>query len=116
MADNIKVYHNPRCSKSRMALSYLSEKGLNFKVIEYLKENPSKSELSNLIKELGISPNDLVRKGEEEYKSLKNKESFTDEDWINAMTVYPKLIERPIVVKNGKAVVARPTEKIDEIL
>lgn len=115
-ANKIRVYHNPRCSKSRMALAYLNEKGLDYKVVEYLKETPTKKELTAIVKELGIEPIELIRKSEEEYKALKDKKSYSSEDWINAMVEFPKLIERPIVIGNGKAVVARPTEKIDEIL
>lgn len=99
-----------------MALAYLNDKGLEYDVIEYLKETPTKKELTKIVKELGIDAIELVRKSEDDYKSLKNKESFNSEDWINIMIEFPKLIERPIVIKNGKAVVARPTEKIDEIL
>lgn len=117
MADNtIKVFHNPRCSKSRMALSYLDDKGVSYQVVEYLKERPNAKELKEIVDLLNMKPLDLVRKNEEAYKLLKGKDQFTDQNWIDAMVENPKLIERPIVIHNSKAVVARPSERIDEIL
>lgn len=109
------VYHNSRCSKSRCALDYLSEKQIEFTVIEYLKETPSKRELKSLLKKLGMKAQDLIRKNEDEYKSLFEGKTLSENEWINAMIKYPKLIERPIVVKGDKAIIARPTEKIDDL-
>lgn len=112
----IVVYHNPRCSKSRCALDFLTERQLDFSVVEYLKEVPSKAELGSIIDQLGISPEALIRKGEEEYKLHFKGKTLSNEEWMEAMLQFPKLIERPIVVVGGKAVVARPTERILELL
>lgn len=116
MSDKVLVYHNARCSKSRCALDFLNEKGIEFEVVEYLKDIPTKAELTEIIAKLGIRPEELIRKGEEEYKSLYKGKNLSDSEWIDAMLAHPKLIERPIVLKNAKAVVARPTERILEVL
>ncbi|TNF46587.1 MAG: arsenate reductase (glutaredoxin) [Bacteroidetes bacterium] len=112
----IKVYHNPRCSKSRCALDYLNEKGIQFDVIEYLNAPFTKDELRDVLNKLGISAEELLRKNETEFKENFKGKTLSNEEWIDAMIKFPKLIERPIVVNQDKAVVARPTEKIDEIL
>lgn len=116
MSDKVLVYHNARCSKSRCALDFLNEKGIEFDVVEYLKELLTKTELTEIIQKLGIRPEELIRKGEEEYKTLYKGKNLSDSEWIDAMLAHPKLIERPIVLKNTKAVVARPTERILEVL
>ncbi len=116
MSNKVLVYHNARCSKSRCALDFLTEKGVEFEVVEYLKDIPTKAELTEIIAKLGIRPEELIRKGEEEYKSLYKGKKLSDSEWIDAMLAHPKLIERPIVLKNAKAVVARPTERILEVL
>lgn len=112
----IKIYHNPRCSKSREALKLLEEKGENFEIIKYLETPPSESELKNLIKLLKINPIDLVRTKESEWiVNFKGKE-LTDEEIIDAMIKFPKLMERPIVIKSDKAAIGRPIENILAIL
>lgn len=116
MANGITVYHNSRCSKSRCALEFLQEKNLDFEVIEYLKDVPTKTQLKTLIAQLGIKPQELIRTSEEEFKTHFKGKNLSDDEWIDAMVKFPKLIERPIVVKNGKAVIARPTERINELL
>jgi arsenate reductase len=116
MANKITIYHNSRCSKSRCALEFLQEKNLDFEVIEYLKDVPTKTQLKTLIAQLGIKPQELIRTSEEEFKSHFKGKNLSDDEWIDAMVKFPKLIERPIVVKNGKAVIARPTERINELL
>lgn len=112
----ITVYHNPRCSKSRSALAYLEEKNQSYEVVEYLKTPPTKQLLTELIAQLGISAEELVRKSEAEFKEHFKGKKLSEEQWIDAMIDYPKLIERPIIMKDGKAVIARPTEAIDSIL
>ena len=112
----IVVYHNPRCSKSRCALDFFTERQLDFTVVEYLKDLPTKAKLTAIIEQLGIAPEALIRKGEEEYKLHFKGKSLSNDEWIEAMLQFPKLIERPIVVVGGKAVVARPTERILELL
>lgn len=112
----IKIYHNPKCSKSRAGLKYLEDKGISAEVIDYIKSPISVKELKEIIKKLGIKPLDLIRKKEDIFvKEYKNK-SLTDDEWLNVMAENPRLIERPVVINGNKAVIARPTEKIEEIL
>jgi arsenate reductase (glutaredoxin) len=115
MAD-IKIYHNPRCSKSRLGLAYLNEKGLSVDVILYLEQKFNTKELKELINKLSITPFELLRTNEEIYKQDIKGKSLSDKELIEWMVNYPQLIERPIVVKDKKAVIARPVEKIDELL
>ena len=112
----MKIYHNNRCRKSREGLAILEASNLPFEIINYLENPPTKEELENILILLGIKPIELVRKNEAIWKeNFKNKE-LSDNDIINAMLQHPKLIERPIVVKNNKAVIGRPPEKIKELL
>ncbi len=111
-----KIYHNPRCSKSRQALQILEEKNVNIQVIEYLKEVPSKEELIDLIDKLGIQPHELIRKGELIFKENYKGKTLTQEEWVNAMVDHPKLIERPIVVHGNHAIIGRPPEKVLELI
>ena len=114
---NVTIFHNPRCSKSRSALQLLQEKGIEPDVVEYLKCTPSAEELENLLNLLGIAPRDLMRKGEDVYKQLGlNDPSLERKALIAAMVEHPILIERPIVVANGKAAIGRPPEKVLDIL
>jgi len=112
-----KIYHNPRCSKSRQTLALLNENEMDVEIVEYLKTPPSRKELTGIIKMLGIKPRDLLRKGEKEYKEagLNNME-LSDKEIIDAMLEHPKLIERPIVIKDGQARIGRPPELILEIV
>ncbi len=112
----IKIYHNPRCSKSREALKLLEEKEEKFEVIKYLETPPSASELKNVIQLLNITPIELVRTKESEWKENFADKELTDAEIIAAMVQFPKLIERPIVVKSEKAAIGRPIENILEIL
>ena len=112
----IKIYHNPRCSKSRQGLEILNDSGKDFEIINYLKNPITVKELTNIVNLLHIEPIDLIRKNEIIWKSeYKNKE-LTNDEIIIAMIKNPKLIERPIVINNEKAVIGRPSEKIKEIL
>lgn len=110
------IYHNPRCGKSRQTLKILEEKGEEIRVVEYLKDQPSADEIRNLLWLLGIKPLDLIRKGESIFKEQYKGQSLTDEEWIGAMVKNPILIERPIVIKNGKAVIGRPPELVVGII
>lgn len=114
--EKIIVWHNPRCSKSRNGIKYLDEKGMEYEVRRYLDEPPTKEELKELLKKLGMRPRELMRTKEKTYRELGLKEVDDDEKLIEAMVEDPKLIERPVVIKEDKAVVARPESKIDEIL
>lgn len=115
MAD-IKIWHNSRCSKSRNALQLLEEKNLDFEVKEYLKETPTKEELKSVLSQLGITAKELLRTGEDIYKELGLKNETNEDKIIDSMIDNPKLIERPIIIKNGKAVIARPIENLEELL
>lgn len=112
----ITIYHNSRCSKSREGVCFLEDSKSEFEIINYLENVPTKSELKELLKKLKLTPVELVRKKEpiwiENYKS----KTLTDDEIIQAMIEHPKLIERPIIVNGDKAVIARPTERINEIL
>ncbi|MBR9853993.1 MAG: arsenate reductase (glutaredoxin) [Algicola sp.] len=112
----IKIYHNPRCSKSREGLAILEKSGKDFEVVKYLEDVPSKEELKTLISYLGIAPMDLVRKNEAIWKESFKGKNLTDDEVITAMADNPKLIERPIVVNGKKAVVGRPPENISKLL
>jgi arsenate reductase len=113
---SIKIYHNPRCSKSRNTLALLEEQGVEAEVIKYLETPPSKEELKALLKMLGISARELMRTKEDIYKELGLKDVEDEEKLIEAMVTNPKLIERPIVIKEGKAVIGRPIENVVELL
>jgi arsenate reductase len=111
------IYHNPRCSKSRQTLELLHERKLDTNIVEYLNTPPSREELERLLTMLGLEPRQLMRTGESEYTELGlDDESLSREALIEAMVAHPKLIERPIVVHNGKAALGRPPEKVLEIL
>lgn len=109
------VYHNNRCSKSRGALAYLDDKQESYEVIEYLKEPLNAKQIKELLSQLEIPAAELIRKGEPDFKENFKGKELSDKDWIEAMVKYPKLIERPIIVKNGKAVIGRPAERIEEL-
>ena len=110
-----RIYHNPRCSKSRATLALLEEHGVEPKVIEYLNAAPSAAELRDIVRKLGIKPVELVRKGEEIYKEKYAGKTLTDAQWIDAMIADPILIERPIVVHGERAVIGRPPENVQRL-
>ncbi len=112
----ITIYHNPRCRKSREGLQILEESKKEFKTVLYLENPPSEKELKTLISKLGITPIELVRKGETIWKENFKGKNLSDDDIIASMASYPKLIERPIVVKENNAVIGRPPELIKTIL
>jgi arsenate reductase len=110
------IYHNPRCRKSRETLAILEEQGEEIEIVKYLDNPPSQSELTKLIGMLDIKPIDLVRKNEAIWKESFKGKDLSDKEIIEAMADYPKLIERPIVVKEGKARLGRPPESILDFL
>lgn len=112
----LKIYHNPRCSKSREGLAILEDSAIEFEIIDYMKSPFSEIELKELIKKLGINPIDLVRKNEEIWKQNFKDKNLTDNQIIKAMKENPKLIERPIVVNGSKALIGRPPVLIKDIL
>ena len=108
----IKIFHNPSCSKSREALKYLNDFKLNFEVCEYLKNPISKSDLQDVLTLLNYSPSDLIRSNENQFKEHIKGKQLSEEEILELMLKYPKLIERPIVIVGEEAVVARPLEKL----
>ncbi|ELX8345327.1 arsenate reductase (glutaredoxin) [Enterobacter hormaechei] len=118
MTDAVKIYHNPRCSKSRDTLSLLKSNGIEPEVVLYLETPPDAQTIRQLLKMLNMgSARDLMRQKEDLYKSLNLNDTSLTEDWlIQAMVDNPKLIERPIVVANGKARIGRPPEDVLEIV
>jgi arsenate reductase len=112
----MKIYHNPRCSKSRQTLNIIKEKGAEVEIIEYLNAIPSEKELRDLITLLGIKPEELLRKGEADYKENFKGKTLSGREWISAMIKYPKIIERPIVVSENKAILGRPPENVLDLL
>ncbi|WP_266171941.1 arsenate reductase (glutaredoxin) [Dyella subtropica] len=114
---DVRIYHNNRCSKSRATLALLQERGCACEVINYLDTPPSAEELNQLLDQLGMTPRELIRKGESEYTELGlDDPTLSDTALIEAMATHPRLIERPIVVVNGKAALGRPPEAVLDIL
>ena len=116
MANEIIIWHNPRCSKSREALKLLQEEGIEPKIYKYLEEHPRKEEIKRVLEMIGAKPRDIMRTKEKIYKELGLKDVDDDEKLIEAMAEHPKLIERPIVIKDGKAVLGRPPQKVIELV
>ncbi|MFC0604364.1 arsenate reductase (glutaredoxin) [Winogradskyella pulchriflava] len=112
----IKIYHNPRCSKSRQGLAILEESNQEFDVVKYLEDKLTVADLEAIISKLSIKPLDLVRKNEAIWKSDYKGKTLSDKDIIEAMISHPKLIERPIVVNGKKATIGRPPESIKNII
>lgn len=114
---SLSIYHNPRCSKSRQALKLLEEKGVQPEIVKYLDTPPDHATLARILEMLGLEPRELMRNKEKEYKELGlNDPRLTREQLIDAMVAHPRLIERPIVIKDGKAALGRPPESVLEIL
>lgn len=112
----MKIYHNPRCRKSREGIKYLESKKINFEVIDYIKNNLSSEQIRNILKKLQLKPIELVRKNEAIWKEKYKGKAFTDDQLIEILSNEPKLIERPIIVSEKLAVIGRPTENIDKLL
>lgn len=113
----IRIYHNPRCSKSRNTLALIQEQGVEPDIVLYLEKPPSQAELKSVLKHLGMSARELLRKGEAVYKSLNLGDgNLSENDLIKAMVDNPILIERPIVINGNKAVIGRPPENVLEII
>ncbi len=114
--ETIKIWHNPRCSKSRDSFKLLEEKGIDAEVVKYLENVPTKEELTELLKMLDMSARELMRTKEAIYKELNLKDENSEEALIEAMVANPKLIERPIVIRGNRAVIGRPIEKVVELI
>ncbi|HDY97767.1 MAG TPA: arsenate reductase (glutaredoxin) [Pseudomonas sabulinigri] len=112
----VTIYHNPRCSKSRQALELLENQGADIEIVRYIDDQLTNAELSELLQLLGMTARELMRKGEDVYKELNlaNPE-LSEAQLVQTLADYPRLIERPIVVRDGKAVIGRPPEKVLEL-
>ena len=117
MSEKVRIFHNPRCSKCRLTMDILNDKGIDATVVEYLNTPPNSEELTEVLDLLGIEPRELMRKHEAPYKehNLDNKDLSRDQ-LIQAMIDHPILIERPIVINGKKATIGRPPEKVLDIL
>ncbi|PCJ28131.1 MAG: arsenate reductase (glutaredoxin) [Flavobacteriales bacterium] len=112
----MKIYHNPRCSKSRQTLQLIKDAGVTVEIVEYLKTIPTIKELEMVLMKLNLKPKDIIRKGESVYKEKFKNSNFNDDEWIKIMIEYPKLIERPIVIKGNKAIICRPPENVLDLI
>jgi arsenate reductase (glutaredoxin) len=112
----ITIYHNPKCRKSRAGLQYIQDKGLQCTIVEYLKTPLTREQLKDLLMKLNMRPLEIVRTQEDEFKEKLKGKTFTEEEWITILLENPKLIQRPIVVNNHKAVLAHPVDEIDRLL
>ncbi|MDD4330215.1 MAG: arsenate reductase (glutaredoxin) [Aliarcobacter sp.] len=113
---NIEIWHNPQCSKSRNAMELLEAKGLNTSVIKYLENVPTKEQIKAVLKKLNMKASQILRTGEDIYKELNLKEIDDEDKLIEIMAEHPILIERPIIIKGEIAVIARPIENLEELL
>lgn len=113
-----RILHNPRCSKSRETLKLLQDRGVNVPVVEYLEHPPSKSELRELCRLLGVKPLQIVRTKEALFAELglSKDNGYSDDQWLDVLAEHPRLIERPIVVYRGKAALGRPPEQVLALL
>ena len=112
----MKIYHNPRCAKSRETLTLLKSKGQDLEIILYLDNPPTGKELKAILKKLQLKPEQLLRKGEAIFKEQYKGKILSDDQWIKAMVENPKLIERPIVIEGNRAVLGRPPEQVLSLL
>lgn len=112
----ITIWHNPKCSKSREAMEIVQDNKYEAKVVKYLEAAPDKNQIKTVLKMLGITPRELMRTKEDIYKELNLNDETDDEALIEAMAKHPKLIERPIIIKGERAIIGRPVEKIAEFL
>ena len=113
----VTIYHNPRCGMSRKTLELIQKKGIQPRIVEYLKHPPNEKELTVILRCLGLPPRELLRTKEKEYKKLRlNSPSVSDRKLIQAMVKHPILIQRPIVLSGGKAALGRPPENVKKIL
>lgn len=113
---DIEIWHNPKCSKSRAAMELLENKNINANVVKYLEDSPSKEQLQDVLKKLNMKASQLLRTSEEIYKELKLSQIDDENQLIEVMVKNPILIERPIIIKGDKAVIARPIENLSELL
>ena len=115
MSETVRVYHNARCSKSRSACQLLEGRGATLEIVEYLKSPPSRDELADVLRKLHMCAAEIVRKGEDVFKSDYAGRELSEDEWLDALVAHPILIERPIVVRGERAVIGRPPEKVLEL-
>ena len=112
----MRIYHNPRCSKSRQTLNIIKESGQEVEVVEYLKTPPTAEELEEVLLKLNLPIEYLIRTGEEVYKTEYKGKDLSDAEWIEALVEHPNMLERPIVVKDNQAILGRPPENVQKLL
>jgi arsenate reductase (glutaredoxin) len=112
----MKIYHNPRCVKSREGLKYLENKGYDIEIVKYLESGISENDLKEIIVKTGKKPFDFVRTQEKDYRELYKGKEISDTEWIKILSTNPKLLQRPIVINGSKAVIANPPEMIERIV
>lgn len=112
----MKIYHNPRCTKSRQTLQLIQESGKETEIVEYLVNPPTADELRIILKKLGMMAEQLIRKNEAVYNEKFKGKKLSEEEWVQAMVENPKLIERPIVIAGDRAVLGRPPENVKDLL
>ena len=112
----MKIYHNPRCRKSRETLQIIEASGNKVEIINYLENTPSEDELQEIVNKLNIPAENLLRKGESIFKENFKGKKLSENEWIQVMVKNPKLIERPIVVKGDKAILGRPPQNVKQLL
>lgn len=114
--NEITIWHNPRCSKSREALAILEQNNCETEVIKYLQNTPTKDEITTALTMLGMNPQELMRKKEDIYKELNLKEEYDYDKLVDTMVENPKLIERPVIFKGNRAIIGRPTDIIEKFI
>jgi arsenate reductase len=116
MAEKYTIYHNPRCRKSREALNFLVEEGVDHEVVKYLDKPLKPKDLKLILAKLDLNVTDVIRKEEQLFKQKYKGLDFTDDEWLMVLEENPKLLQRPIVVKGSKAVIGRPLENVKNLL
>ncbi len=112
----LKIYHNPRCRKSRAGLEYMKQSGADYEIINYMKNGITEEEIREILLKMNVKPTSLVRIQEDLYKKELKGRNFTDNEWIRIISENPKLLLRPIVVSKNKAVLAQPPESLNILL
>lgn len=112
----LRIYHNARCSKSRSACALVAEAGVVAEIVNYLETPPTEAELRDLLRKLGMQPSELVRRGEAVFVECYGGRDLSEDEAFEALLAHPILMERPIVVRGDRAVVARPPERVRELL
>lgn len=112
----MKIYHNPRCTKSRECLKFIEEKGFEFEVVDYIKNGISAKEIKEFLSKSGLAVTDIIRTNEDLYKQKYKGKEFSEDEWIQILVENTKLIQRPLVIKGAHAVLARPADEILKLI